>query len=175
MHERDSFRHHAVLAGGVIAFILLGSDALAVGLGSQQRTISVEGTIDFVDPAVDPNPLGIAVGDPFTIEAMFNDLLLAGIGRETLTPEIDPSLSFELRIDRGPALVFDEEDDLIFPFGPLINFDGGNFDSFVFQSNDFGFASDAFVQVIDRVEILDSETFDPLVTGEFREVSVSPD
>jgi hypothetical protein len=53
--------------------------------------------------------------------------------------------------------------------------EGGNFDSFVFQSNGFGFASDAFVQIIDRVEILDSETFDPLVTGEFREVSVSPD
>jgi hypothetical protein len=34
---------------------------------------------------------------------------------------------------------------------------------------------DAFVQVIDRVEVLDSETFEPLVTGEFREESVSPD
>jgi hypothetical protein len=31
------------------------------------------------------------------------------------------------------------------------------------------------VQVIDRVEILDSETFETLVTGEFRQVSVSPD
>jgi hypothetical protein len=49
-------------------------------------------------------------------------------------------------------------------------------DSFVFQSHDFGFASDAFVQVVDRIEIiLDSETLETLVTGEFREVSVSPD
>ena len=44
-----------------------------------------------------------------------------------------------------------------------------------FQSEDFGFASDAFVQVIDRVEILDSDTFERLITGEFREESVSPD
>jgi hypothetical protein len=131
--------------------------------------------IDLVDPAADPNFPGIEVGDPFSIEAFYNAALLTNIGLETLTPGTDPSLSFELRIGRGPALVWDEADDLIFPFGPLINFDGGNFDGFVFQSNDFGFASDAFVQVVDRVEILDSETFDPLVTGDFREVSVSPD
>jgi hypothetical protein len=131
--------------------------------------------IDLVDPAADPNSLGIEVGDPFSIEAVYNAAMLTNVGLETLTPDTDPSLSFELRIDRGPALVWDEQDDPIFPFGPLINFEGGNFDSFVFQSNDFGFARDAFVQVIDRVEILDSETFEPLVTGEFREVSVSPD
>ena len=131
--------------------------------------------IDLVDPAADPNFLGIEVGDPFSIEAIYNAALLTNIGLETLTPDTDPSLSFELRIGRGPAVVWDEQDDLIFPFGPLINFDGGDFDSFVFQSDDFGFASDAFVQVIDRVEIMDSETFETLVTGGFREVSVSPD
>ena len=110
--------------------------------------------IDLVDPAADPNFLGIEVGDPFSIEAIYNAALLTNVGLETLTPDTDPSLSFELRIGRGPAVVWDEQDDLIFPFGPLINFDGGDFDSFVFQSDDFGFASDAFVQVIDRVEIM---------------------
>jgi hypothetical protein len=148
--------------------------AAAVGISPQGR-VSIEGVIDLVDPAADPNFLEIEVGDPFSIEAVYNAALLTTIGLETLTPETDPSLSFELRIGRGPAVVWDERDDLIFLFGPLINFDGGEFDSFVFQSDDFGFASDAFVQVIDRVEILDSETFDPLVTGEFRQVKVSAD
>ena len=126
-------------------------------------------------PAADPNFLGIEVGDPFSIEAVYNAALLTNVGLETLTPDTDPSLSFELRIGRGPAVVWDEQDDPIFPFGPLLNFEGGSIDGFVFQSDDFGFASDAFVQVIDRVEILDSETFDTLVTGEFREESVSAD
>jgi hypothetical protein len=148
---------------------------LAVGLDTEPRTIAIEGTIEFVNPAADPNFLGIEVGDAFSIEAIYNAALLADVGLETLTPDIDPSLSFELRVGRGPAFVWDERDDLIFPFGPLINFDGGNFDSFVFQSTDFGFASDAFVQVLDRVEILDSASFDPLVTGAFREIEISPE
>ena len=164
-----------LLLGFVLALVMAAAQpAAAVGISPQGR-VSIEGVIDLVDPAADPNFLGIEVGDPFSIEAIYNAALLTNVGLETLTPDTDPSLSFELRIGRGPAVVWDEQDDLIFPFGPLINFDGGNFDSFVFQSDDFGFASDAFVQVIDRVEILDSETFDPLVTGEFREVSVSPD
>jgi hypothetical protein len=164
-----------LLLGVVLALVMAAAQpAAAVGISPQGR-VSIEGVIDLVDPAADPNFLGIEVGDPFSIEAIYDAALLTGGGRETLTPDTDPSLSFELRIDRGPALVWDEQDDLIFTFGPLINFERGNFDSFVFQSGDFGFASDAFVQVIDRVEILDSETFDPLVTGEFREVSVSPD
>ena len=164
-----------LLLGFVLALVMAAAQpAAAVGISPQGR-VSIEGVIDLVDPAADPNFLGIEVGDPFSIEAIYNAALLTNVGLETLTPDTDPSLSFELRIGRGPAVVWDEQDDLIFPFGPLINFDGGEFDSFVFQSDDFGFASDAFVQVIDRVEILDSETFDTLVTGEFREVSVSPD
>jgi hypothetical protein len=51
----------------------------------------------------------------------------------------------------------------------------GNFDSFVFQSTDFGFASDAFVQVVDSLEILESEPFEPLATGAFREIEISPE
>jgi hypothetical protein len=164
-----------LLLGCVLALVMVaGQQAAAVGISPQGR-VFIEGVIDLVDPAADPNFLGIEVGDPFSIEAVYNAALLTTIGLETLTPETDPSLSFELRIGRGPAVVWDERDDLIFLFGPLINFDGGEFDSFVFQSDDFGFASDAFVQVIDRVEILDSETFDPLVTGEFRQVKVSAD
>jgi hypothetical protein len=164
-----------LLLGFVLALVMAAaSPAAAVGISPQGR-VSIEGVIDLVEPGADPNFLGIEVGDLFSIEALYNAALLTNVGLETLTPETDPSLSFELRIGRGPAVVWDEQDDLIFPFGPLINFEGGDFDSFVFQSNDFGFASDAFVQVVDRVEIPDSETFDPLVTGEFREESVSPD
>jgi hypothetical protein len=165
-----------LLAGSALALAMAaGQPAAAVGISPQDRTsISMEGVVDFVDPAADPNFLGIEVGDPFSIEAIYNAALLTNAGLETLTPDTDPSLSFELRIGRGPALVWDEADDLIFPFGPLINFNDGVFDSFVFQSTDFGFASDAFVQVIDRVEILDSETFEPLVTGALREIEISP-
>jgi hypothetical protein len=164
-----------LLPGSALALAIAAAQpAVAVGVSPEGR-VAIEGVIDLVDPAADPNFLGIEVGDPFSIEAIYNMALLTGAGLETLTPDIDPSLSFELRIGRGPAVVWDERDDLIFPFGPLINFDGGEFDGFVFQSDDFGFASDAFAQVIDRVEVLDSETFDPLVTGEFREESVSPD
>jgi hypothetical protein len=154
-----------LLLGFVLALVMAAAQpAAAVGISPQGR-VFIEGVIDLVDPAADPNFLGIEVGDPFSIEAVHNAALLTNIGLETLTPDTDPSLSFELRIGRGPALVWDERDDSIFAFGPLINFDGGEFDGFVFQSDDFGFASDAFVQVIDRLEILDSETFDPLVTG----------
>ena len=164
-----------LLLGSVLALVMAGAQpAAAVGVSPEGR-VSIEGVIDLVDPAADPDSLGIEVGDPFSIKAIYNAALLTNVGLETLTPDTDPSLSFELRIGRGPAVVWDEQDDLISPFGPLINFEGGSFDGFVFQSDDFGFASDAFVQVIDHVEILDSETFDPLVTGEFREVSVSPD
>ena len=164
-----------LLLGPVLALVMAAAQpAAAVGIGPQGR-VAIEGVVDHVDPAADPNFLGIEVGDPFSIEAIYNAALLTNVGLETLTPDTDPSLSFELRIGRGPAVVWDERDDLIFPFGPLINFEDGDFDGFVFQSDDFGFASDAFVQVIDRVEVLDSETFEPLVTGEFREESVSPD
>lgn len=163
-----------MLGCGLGLVMIGGKPAAAVGIGTQ-TTISIDGTVDFVDPDADPNFLGIEVGDSYSIEAIYNAALLTDVGLETLTPDTDPSLSFELRIGRGPAVVFDEADDLIFPFGPLINFDDGNFDSFIFQSTDFAFASDAFVQVIDRLEILDSDTFDPLVTGEFRQVEMSPD
>lgn len=165
---------HTLAAGCVGGTALCGVDAGAVGLFTQQSTIATGGVIDFVDPSADPNALGIEVGDPFSIEAIFDDMLLTGIGRETLTPTTDPSLMFELRIDRDPSIVWDQEDDSIHPFGPLINFEDGNFDSFVFQSNDFEFTSDAFVQVIDSVEILDSDSFDTLVTGSFDQVQVSP-
>jgi hypothetical protein len=164
-----------LLPGFVLALAIAAAQPAAATGISPVSSVSIEGVIDLVDPAADPNFLGMEVGDPFSIEAIYNAALLTNIGLETLTPDTDPSLSFELRIGRGPAVLWDEQDDLIFPFGPLINFDGGEFDSFVFQSNDFGFASDAFVQVIDRVEVLDSETFDPLVTGGFREASMSPD
>ena len=163
-------RDRRVLVGLMVVVAL----AVAGPVGAL-TSILVRGVIDYVAPAADPNPLGVEQGDAFLITALFDEMLLAGSGRETLTPDTDTSLSFELRIGRGPALLWDEQDDLIFPFGPLINFQGGNFDSFVFQSSDFGFASDAFLQVVDRVEILDSETFKALVTGEFRQVSVSPD
>jgi hypothetical protein len=164
-----------LLLGSVLALAMAAAQpAAATGISPQGR-VSIEGVIDLVDPAAEPNFLGIEVGDLFSIETIYNAALLTSVGLETLTPDIDPSLSFELRIGRGPAVLWDERDDLIFPFGPLINFEGGDFDSFVFQSDDFGFASDAFVQVIDRVEILDSETYDALVTGGFREVSMSPD
>ena len=153
---------------------VVGALAAAGPVGAL-TSILVRGVIDHVAPAADPNPLGIEQGEEFLIAALFDETLLAGSGRETLTPDTDPSLAFELRIGQGPALLWDEQDDLIFPFGPLISFQGGNFDSFVFQSDDFGFASDAFVQVVDRVEILDSETFEAQVTGEFRLMSVSPD
>ena len=159
-----------VLAGLAVAAVLA-----AVGPVGALTTILVRGVIDHVAPAADPNPLGIEQGDAFLIAALFDEMLLAGSGRETLTPDTDPSLAFELRIGQRPALLWDEQDDLIFPFGPLINFQGGNFDSFVFQFNDFGFASDAFVQVVGDLKIFASDDFSPLVTGAFRSVAISLD
>jgi hypothetical protein len=164
-----------LLPGFVLALVLAAAQPAAATGISPVSSVSIEGVIDLVDPAADANFLGIEVGDPFSIEAIYNAALLTNVGLETLTPDTDSSLSFELRIGRGPALVWDDEDDLISPYGPLINFDDGEFDSFVFHSTDFGFASDAFVQVVDRVEILDSETFEPLVTGAFREIESSPE
>ena len=82
-----------------------GPPAAAVGISPQGR-VSIEGVIDLVDPAADPNFLGIEVGDSFSIEALYNAAPLANIGLETLTPDSDPSLSFELRIGRGPAVVW---------------------------------------------------------------------
>jgi hypothetical protein len=160
-----------LLPGSALALAIAAAQPAAATGISPVSSVSIEGVIDLIDPAADPNFLGIEVGDPFSIEAIYNAALLTDVGLERLTPDTDPNLSFELRIGRGPAVVWDEQDDLIFPFGPLINFDSGKFDSFVFQSDDFGFASDAFVQVIDGLEILDGETFDRLVIGEFGEVS----
>src|SRR5687767_8058629 len=132
----------------VIAGLAVVGALAAAGPVGALTSILVRGVVDHLAPAADPNPLGIEQGDEFLVLAQFDETLLAGSGRETLIPDNDPSLSFELRIGRGPALVWDEQDDLIFPFGPLINFQGGNFDGFVFQSTDFAFAGDAFVQVV---------------------------
>jgi hypothetical protein len=145
----------------------------AVGPVRALTTILIEGIIDFVAPTADPNTPGIEAGDDFLITAIFDETLLGGTGRETLTPGTDPMLRFEIRI--GDKLVQMEIDDLIHPFGPLINFEDGVFDGFVFQSEDFPFASDAFLQVINDLEILDSNTLDTLVTGRFTGIKVSQD
>ena len=170
MAALSRLRDRRVMAG----LAVVGALAVAGPVGAL-TSILVRGVIDHVAPAADPNPLGIEQGDEFLVLAQFDETLLAGGGRETLTPDTDANLSFELRIGRGPAVVWDEQDDLIFPFGPLINFEGGEFDSFVFQSDDFGFASDAFVQVVGDLKIFASDGFSPLITGTFRGLAISPD
>jgi hypothetical protein len=158
---------------GLLVIVAVIAALAAVGPVRALTTILIEGVIDFVAPVADSNAPGIEEGDEFLITAIFDETLLGGTGRETLTREIDSALSFELRI--GDKLVQLEIDDLIHPFGPLINFEDGEFDGFVFQSEGFPFASEAFLQVINDLEILDSNTLDTLVTGRFTGIKVSQD
>jgi hypothetical protein len=79
--------HTLLLLGSVLALVMAAAEpAAAVGISPQGR-VFIEGVIDLVDPAADPNFLGIEVGDPFSIEAVYNAALLTNVGLETLTPD----------------------------------------------------------------------------------------
>ena len=95
---------------------------------------AVNSTVDFADAG---NPFGLSAGDTVTAVAVYDDVLITGVGAEFIA--IDSSPLFSLTIDLG-AYTFTEDQDDDFGAGkPELNFDNGDISGIDFRIDPFMF------------------------------------
>ena len=160
------------VAGAIV--VALAVAAPTDRAAAQAAPFSYTGTLEFVDPAgaVD---LDLAFGDAFTVMALLDPSLLAGLGQETVALDV-PGHGFDLAIGNG-ALVFDETADNAFGSGfPQALFDDGLLAGFDFVTEPLS-VGDSLYQVHlmeNELEITSDLLADPsvVVSGSF---AISPD
>lgn len=88
---------------------------------AQAFTIPLTGEVTFANP--NPNPtFGVAIGDPITGSATFDENLVIADPNAVISPALDPTFALDLTIG---SVTFRETDDFGYPSFPELTFTGG--------------------------------------------------
>lgn len=175
---RARARVRRLLFGGAAALAIFGGGPAAWVVLQKLTTI---GELSAVAPGSPVETvLGLQIGDPFVVTAVYDDALLSGVGTEAveLNPAVNPGSSFDRNI--ADVLIFDQTDDAEFGSGfPQLALFDGSFDGFDFVSNPFEVAGVLFGVDLGPLLLLgDITEEEPQALGELLDVSeqpVSPD